>query len=702
MHNYICFESEEQKFLYNWISANEEDCLCFSFNQLLREFSEYEHCESRIEKFQKLVGESDKNIAMLLLDTITIIRETLVLNNIDAEYLFSLLPKNEKNEKIYFCLKKYLNSELSKDKVNAAWNLIGKIKTQNLPKIDYSNWCFVKSIDSKYIFEEMAKSFSMLEQVIKVEILEPWEEKTQIKGHSICIKDKNLKSLIHLVEKVKHLLNKSLKVPIIFDGSQIEFDFFTFLLEVSNINYSIIGFELFKKDHKTNSILTKLRKSEHLSLEEKLEISKKITNTPLRPVSDDEWKSLMESLSINIENNEKKIETRFETTPNVCIFPIGCFPKNGCRSIVFLGKKTEKTESNLLEPWEIEIINKNGFSILSNHELYQRKKKCIIRFLKRPKTTLYSEDDIFINNKYFSLPKIIYTSPKAKSVYGSKPLKISISQLETYITCPMKYFFIYELKLKEEEEHYHTLFGKLTHLTLEKAFSYADINNVPVNNDSFSKILKDFFDRCLKESSLKLSEMNRIILNNDFIEISLKIPEMEKTLSSFFPKATKRLYEYRFLIKSDELNLTGVIDRIDFFEDNKYLLIDYKTGTVDFSPSKVESGNLFQAPIYLTAAKNIFGNSCIGIIFYDLKNFNLKKGILNKNMVSSDVCGYFTRGHVVSSEKYDELLDIAQKNAKEIVEKISLEKISAKPSPSSCYSCSYYSLCREAYGFVKN
>ncbi len=177
----------------------------------------------------------------------------------------------------------------------------------------------------------------------------------------------------------------------------------------------------------------------------------------------------------------------------------------------------------------------------------------------------------------------------------------SASSLLTYLTCPLKFFLSYLLKLREEEEVYESpdqrLVGTILHEALkelyqplcgnDQAVSAREIENikarlVPVLTRAFRSALK---------SGPPDTGRNRIAFE-----------VMKEFLNQFFEKE-KQDAGFKILMLEEKIedvalhfsingasysvNLEGHIDRLDITRDRIYRIIDYKTGKVN--PLNLES-----------------------------------------------------------------------------------------------------------------
>jgi DNA helicase-2/ATP-dependent DNA helicase PcrA len=248
------------------------------------------------------------------------------------------------------------------------------------------------------------------------------------------------------------------------------------------------------------------------------------------------------------------------------------------------GKRIRKISRFVLETLGEEIINQQ-----LNIKKEQKSQLTIFDFkvTKQP------------SNQITKLPSTTY------------PLQpnFSYSQLNSYKTCPLQYKYLYVLKIPTLPTA-SASFGTTIHKTLQNFYAEF-IKNKKINKIKLIKIYKKnwipigYSSRSHEERMKKEGEM---ILNNYFDKYhnsSLNILGLEKP----------------FKIKiSDDIFLSGKIDRIDKSKNNEIEIIDYKTGK---KPAERDLSKNMQLTIYSLAAqdKNSYNKKLadINLTFYYLQ-----------------------------------------------------------------------------------
>ncbi len=214
------------------------------------------------------------------------------------------------------------------------------------------------------------------------------------------------------------------------------------------------------------------------------------------------------------------------------------------------------------------------------------------------------------------LPKKIEIKKNALLVKFLKECRYSASSLNTYMRCPLQFYYQYCLGLNQKEDLLEEAegvdIGTFIHELLKEAF-FKFIRKKPVINE---KIKKEFFALLDKKFS---DEFQKRMKSDAFLVKEILDFRMEKFLDNEAERGVKKLIcveeEFGGLIPlaCGKFRFKAVIDRIDLLSDNSLLILDYKTGSTDIVPessSKIENAGFtrealkntvksLQLPIYL-------------------------------------------------------------------------------------------------------
>ncbi len=213
-------------------------------------------------------------------------------------------------------------------------------------------------------------------------------------------------------------------------------------------------------------------------------------------------------------------------------------------------------------------------------------------------------------------------------------LALTQSRLEAYVLCHFSYYLKYIIKLDENKTAKFSAsdIGTFVHYILEafvsrveKAGTLADITDDEIDKmveeivtdyiETICRIAPDFSGSRLAHLFAKLKKASRILCSNlaaefkqsrfrpAFFELPIKFPSPgEETIEPLSVKLSDGTYAY----------LYGIADRVDIMEheDKCYVrVIDYKTGSKNFSLEDVSMGLNMQMLLYLFSIWKNGGNA---------------------------------------------------------------------------------------------
>ncbi len=169
---------------------------------------------------------------------------------------------------------------------------------------------------------------------------------------------------------------------------------------------------------------------------------------------------------------------------------------------------------------------------------------------------------------------------------------LSPSALNSFIDCPLQFYFGYIAGIREpdeiQEEIDPALFGTLLHESVRKIYAElknpveaAHLDEILKNPDQIRKAIDESFQEILFRNSEKGPEgRNRVIREIIYTYVE-KVIEQDKAYSPLKIHSLEEAYSMEFLLGKEEAELTikvgGKIDRIDLI-GKAYRVIDYKTG----------------------------------------------------------------------------------------------------------------------------
>lgn len=206
----------------------------------------------------------------------------------------------------------------------------------------------------------------------------------------------------------------------------------------------------------------------------------------------------------------------------------------------------------------------------------------------------------------------------------NQQLKLSYSQISTYVKCSFMYFLNYILKVDEYETAFVAERGNIGHNVLERI-------NENTKREDFDKM----YEEEIAKSDYQFSEREKYILE-------LMRPYFKRSFE-FVLSFEKNVYnpvfyrEKKIIVDlTDKVALQGRLDKVVLSGDkNQYVsVIDYKTGKEDFQENRMEYGFSLQLPIYtvlLKHSKEFKDKETLGLFIEPLVNPDVKTVHINQD-----------------------------------------------------------------------
>lgn len=242
----------------------------------------------------------------------------------------------------------------------------------------------------------------------------------------------------------------------------------------------------------------------------------------------------------------------------------------------------------------------------------------------------------------FHQNQITYIGEKnARSLYDN-PIKSSVSRLEKFANCPFSHFVTYGLRPKERKEYQlsNPDIGRLFHDSMEMFTK--ELVNEQVTWKDLTREQSDYLVEKVINEMVPEFEHGIMLSTHRYKYLVTRLKRISKramwTLTEHVKKGefVPMGHEIIFGINGDippiiielengeKIYLEGRIDRVDILNDeegNYVKIIDYKSGSKDFSLSDVYYGFQIQLMVYLDAvlssqSKKHNGEAHPGGIFY--------------------------------------------------------------------------------------
>lgn len=652
------------------------------------------------------------------LPTIELLRKSLILNSEQVTHCLTNLPNTKKNRSLRECFDFYLNSPLANDRMARVWEIIGKLKSHSFGLQEPVELICVPAQPSSYLFKEFCEATKHLPSPSHSSVV-PFKELGAVRENvsPTVFWGSRLHTLNCLAGAVSQVCQRrSEKVILSFFGKPQSRAF----LQLRLAAYGLTVLDTFEESSRAvpfwPELLKHLRGSLSTPLQQRLILSSKLLQTPAYyQEQSNSYLDRLKKRGILSSEEELLLLNLLETSPlnaavesispHVLLVPFVELPEvEGFTQFSFCDETLLEpvTEGFLLSEAELETLFYAGFHV----PRWSEKEKSRLATLKHNAQSSSSSSFTSValeNLEGYSL-NTIESNPSPRSVINhthqaSLPVKtLSATQLETFAECPSKYFFrrLKLSKVPSPMNDFALLFGQAVHLTLETLFAQSEVPHLSEDllKSQFSQAVPNILPRSNQESAIS------VIFHKAFQKTIPKIIDSEKQLRTLFGPTKTLAVEKEFRIEVEGISVVGKIDRIDLLENNHLLVLDYKTGTVDFTPDHIAQGTNFQALLYWLGAHQEFNLPLAAMLFYDLKKGEIKRGLAAEEGVSAEAKKGLTRGHTLKAEKLDPLLDRGKQTLKQLALSIRQGLFAPTPSAEACRFCEASTFCRKGAGYV--
>ncbi len=243
---------------------------------------------------------------------------------------------------------------------------------------------------------------------------------------------------------------------------------------------------------------------------------------------------------------------------------------------------------------------------------------------------------------------------------GDGALSLSASDLDLYLTCPLKYKFRRVFGIPEEPT-INQRFGILIHSVLERFHKDAGVGEA--TNGGLAELM-DLFESGWRRSGFGSSDDE--LQFRDRAREAMRLYWERERESEGVPAWLER----KFDIRIGEHQVRGRVDRVDRLPDGSYELIDYKTGE---RKSEAQLENDLQLALYRLAAREAWGlEAGTGSYYY----------VLDADKVAAPV-------RADDAER-------VERTVLEVGEGVLGQDFEPRPSPTTCSWCDYRLICPAA------
>ncbi|MCF7886882.1 MAG: PD-(D/E)XK nuclease family protein [Candidatus Omnitrophica bacterium] len=273
----------------------------------------------------------------------------------------------------------------------------------------------------------------------------------------------------------------------------------------------------------------------------------------------------------------------------------------------------------------------------------------------------------------------------------------SVSRINTYLECPLQFYYRYVLGLAEKKDLLKGIedsqIGIFIHEFLYEVYNKF-LGKKPVFDSRFNNYFKKVFNRKydkeivprMQSDSFLLKEIIKARLDKFFDQERERVPNIEKI------EALEKEYSDKLKINETLLNFRYIVDRIDLSRGDNLLVIDYKTGGRDVVPAKLTSLEKmnycreeirakiksFQLPLYYYFVQKRFKEKKVNAYVYNLRTAEITPFISSADWL-----------------KREKVVDTCLEALRFILDELfNLEvPFSADKDSRRCQYCPFYNLC---------
>ena len=210
----------------------------------------------------------------------------------------------------------------------------------------------------------------------------------------------------------------------------------------------------------------------------------------------------------------------------------------------------------------------------------------------------------------------------------------AVTKIECFYACPYKYFLQNGLKLKPRDMGEIKSFdtGTIIHDVLENFVKTVFVDKKAGDDFSVETMAIQLLQQVLKRDEYqylsnhpKLEHLVERVSKECVFACNEVYSQIEN--SSFKPYATELAFGFdgsdvppvKIVADGHEIMLVGKIDRVDVYED-KFVLVDYKTGKASFNETELYIGKKLQLLTYVQACLQAMQKECAGFFYLPVNN----------------------------------------------------------------------------------
>ncbi len=409
---------------------------------------------------------------------------------------------------------------------------------------------------------------------------------------------------------------------------------------------------------------------------------------------------LFETRSLNFEN-VIFMDVNEAVLPNLKIYE----PLIPREVMIMLGlNRLEKEEEIQRYQFRRLISGAKNVCLIYQERVDKEKSRFIEELIWEKQKLLNSFDVLPVSRGAFKvnvLPKRLEIKKDFAITAFLKQYDYSASSINTYLHCPLRFYYQYVLGLREKENLLGQLqgvdIGTFVHELLAQQFAEF-IGKKPCVNKEFKERFLSALDKKFSDEFEKRMKTEAFLIKEilDYRMRRFLDKEEERDIREIF--CLEASFKAKIELSSGVFSFKAVIDRIDRLGDGSSLIIDYKTGNTGIMPEtdieKIEQAGFqreklkdtvksFQLPLYyyLVAAGKNYKDTEINACLYSIKDLGLSMFFNNKEQ----------------PEDKDEIMAVYLKAIDSTLRDILNPDMPFKADeedPQQCKYCQFFYLCR--------
>jgi ATP-dependent helicase/nuclease subunit B len=279
-----------------------------------------------------------------------------------------------------------------------------------------------------------------------------------------------------------------------------------------------------------------------------------------------------------------------------------------------------------------------------------------------------------------------------------KKFEYSVTNINTYLKCPLRFYYRYVLNLEEKidllEEPEGRQIGNFIHSLLEETFKKF-LGKKPVIDNDFKKYFFAFFEKRFKDTFLQTMKSDSFLLKEIIRFRMERFLEEEKTRDVSRILLLEEKFREKVVLAKKEFNFVLKVDRIDLMTDNSMLILDYKTGGAEIKPRSIEK--IKEYGFQRSALKHTIGSFQMPLYLYFVRRRQIDQPMINAaiyNLRLSQI-EYFLKSDDFS--RIQEIEEVFLQALTSIVSEIVDPQINFtcdEQDARYCQNCPFFYLCR--------